>query len=175
MEKTNKEFTDKVEQWWNGLSDSQKRDYESQTFTTSFFEDSTLVYKDIETMYKKAFGVKEPKQFYIQMASPESDKQCDVYPHNSIQLVVETDDGGLKSVKRNQHFIPRTYPVVLLNTLPEIKMCTGCSNDFPIEDDFINVDGVEKCIRCYEREYLPNRDAYRTILRKVFLKDSQPK
>jgi hypothetical protein len=46
-------FTDKVESWWNGLTYSQKRHYENKTFHQEWFEDNTLVYQDIETMYKK--------------------------------------------------------------------------------------------------------------------------
>jgi len=46
-------FTDKVEKWWNSLTYNQKQDYENKTFSQEWFEDNTLVYKDIETMYKK--------------------------------------------------------------------------------------------------------------------------
>ena len=49
----NSNFTDKVEKWWNSLTYKQKRDYEKKTFSQEWFEDNTLVYEDIEKMYRK--------------------------------------------------------------------------------------------------------------------------
>ena len=49
----NSNFTDKVEKWWNSLTYNQKRDYEKKTFSQEWFEDNTLVYEDIEKMYRK--------------------------------------------------------------------------------------------------------------------------
>ncbi len=45
--------SDIVEEWWNGLTHNEKRDFENKTFEKEWFEDTTIVYKDIETMYKK--------------------------------------------------------------------------------------------------------------------------
>lgn len=45
---------DTVERWWNGLTFSQKRDFEKGTFgDDNDFEDNNLSYGDIEKMYNK--------------------------------------------------------------------------------------------------------------------------
>ena len=45
---------DTVERWWNGLTYSQKREFEKDTFgEDNEFEDNNLSYGDIEKMYNK--------------------------------------------------------------------------------------------------------------------------
>ena len=48
--------TDKVELWWNNLSETTKRTYVDQTLSLGLFDDddtTNITYKDIEMIYDK--------------------------------------------------------------------------------------------------------------------------
>ena len=61
--------TDKIEIWWNNLSDAIKTTYIHQTFSFGLFEDNSISYTDIEVMYNKYkdanFDKIWPKKFII--------------------------------------------------------------------------------------------------------------
>jgi hypothetical protein len=95
----------------------------------------------------------------IQITSAGSGQHCDVYPHLSIHKVVLTNNYW-KLIDRLD-FIPSEFKVAIIEDLPMIQ-CNKCKNNFP--EDTALLEG--KCIRCFEREYIPAtyRDKYRDIL-----------
>lgn len=95
----------------------------------------------------------------IQITSPKSGEQCDLYPHLSIHKAILSNDFW-KPIDRCD-FIPKEFKVSIIEDLA-MKQCNGCNNNFPEQTDFIE----DKCIRCFERKYIPGefRDRYRDIL-----------
>lgn len=111
-----------------------------------------------------------PEPFYVQMVSDQYMEHCDKYPHLSIQKVIQ--DGDRLKLANRVDWFPPTFKTQAIETLPELKQCASCKNDFPIDTDFFQVGaliGNHTCIRCYERINLPDRKKYETIKKKQLL------
>lgn len=98
--------------------------------------------------------------FLIQMTSGEFNKQCDILPHGSFHMVKKDQNGHLWLANKID-CVPPDYSIKIVEVKPETKECPSCKNEFPKDWTFME----HTCIRCFERKYIPNREAYRAILR----------
>lgn len=103
--------------------------------------------------------------FLIKMTSGEYNHHCDLYNHGSYHIVRKCAE-GFKWVDGRVDTIPQGYDFKIVEEKPETKLCPKCTNDFDLEWPFLFHDGVDMCIRCYERYANFNREKYREALRK---------
>lgn len=126
-------------------------------------------YKSLEYYKMKT---NENKEVIVQMVSDNANEHCDKFPNLSFhkgtfikENIFEIAGGG--------DFIPPTFKIKVVDSLPEVKDCKKCNNIFPNEpENFMEVEGEETCIRCFERIYIPARarDVYHDKMKVQFLK-----
>jgi len=89
------------------------------------------------------------KQLF-QIASGESGKQCDFYPH-----------GSLHTNREKIHYFCEIKEV---DSNIETKVCGGfCGLTFPIDWPFVKANQKgdnDMCVRCHGKKYIVNRDNY---------------